>query len=80
MAISRDFDIGHYQCRHLANQYKQPIYVRSLSVSPNSDESGKQFLYPDGYPDRHQNLIILFIGPLPTFPENFIQILSEVFA
>jgi len=26
----------------------------SLSVSPNSDESGKQSLYPDGDPDRHQ--------------------------
>jgi len=31
-------------------------------------------------PDRHQNLIILFIGALPTLPENFMQILSEVFA
>jgi len=29
-----------------------------LSVSPNSDESGKQSLYPDGDPDRQQNLII----------------------
>jgi len=32
--------------------------------------------------DRHQNLVIcseLFIGPLPTFPENFMQIRSEVF-
>jgi len=29
-----------------------------LSVSPNSDESRKQSLYPDGDPDRHQNLII----------------------
>jgi len=29
-----------------------------LSVSPNSDEFGKQSLYPDGDPDRHQNLII----------------------
>jgi len=27
-----------------------------LSLSPNSDESGKQSLYPDGDPDRHQNL------------------------
>jgi len=31
-------------------------------VSPNSDESGKQSLYPDGDLDREQNLIILFIG------------------
>ena len=29
-----------------------------LSVSPSSDESGKQSLYPDGDPDRHQNLSI----------------------
>jgi len=28
-----------------------------LSVSPNSDKSGKQSLYPDGDLDRHQNLI-----------------------
>jgi len=27
-----------------------------LSVSPNSDESGKPFLYPDDDPDRRQNL------------------------
>ena len=26
--------------------------------SHNSDESGKQCLYPDGDPDRHQNLTI----------------------
>jgi len=30
----------------------------SLSVSPSSDESDKQSLYPDGNPDCHQNLII----------------------
>jgi len=29
-----------------------------VSVSPNSDESGKQSPYPDGDPDRHQNLIV----------------------
>ena len=29
-----------------------------LSASPNSDESGKQSLYPGGDPDCHQNLII----------------------
>jgi len=31
-------------------------------------------------PDRHQNLTILFTGPLPNFPENFMQIRSDVFA
>jgi len=51
-----------------------------LSASSNSDESGKQSLYPDGDPDRHQNLIDLSTGPLPTFLENFMQIRSEVFA
>ena len=30
---------------------------KPLSISPNSDEPGKQSLYPDGDPDRHQNLI-----------------------
>jgi len=29
-----------------------------LSVSPNTDESGKQSLNPDGGPKRRQNLII----------------------
>jgi len=29
-----------------------------LCISPNTDESGKQSLYPDGDSDRHQNLII----------------------
>jgi len=48
------------------------ISVRPLSVSPNSDESGKESLYPDGNLDRDQNL--------PTFPENFVQIRSEVSA
>jgi len=36
-------------------QRSRPI---PLSVSPNSDESGKQSLYPDGDPDRQQNLIV----------------------
>jgi len=30
----------------------------ALSISPNSDESRKQSLYPDGDPDCHQNLIV----------------------
>jgi len=30
-------------------------------------------------PDSHQNLIT-YIGPLPTFPENFMEIRLEVFA
>ena len=34
----------------------------SLSVSPNSDKSGQQSLYPDGNSDRHQNLIICSSG------------------
>jgi len=41
-------------------------------MSPNSDESGKQSLYAvcSGLPKFNQ----FFIGPLPTFPENFMQI------
>ena len=35
-----------------------------LSVSPNSDESGKQSLYSDVDPDRHQDLIIFFADTL----------------
>jgi len=30
--------------------------------------------------DRYQKLTICSLGPLPTFPENFMQIGSEVFA
>jgi len=38
---------------------QKQIYVREpLSVSPSSYESGIQSLYPDGGPDRHQNLTI----------------------
>jgi len=41
----------------------------------------QQSLYPEGDPqDSHQNLIIMFIGPLPTFPENFMQTRLDVFA
>jgi len=29
-----------------------------LSVSPNSDESGKQSMCSDGDPDHNQNLIV----------------------
>jgi len=42
---------------------QQHIYVRlELSVSPNSDESGKQSRYLDGDPDRHQNANICSIS------------------
>ena len=50
-----------------------------LSVSPNSDASGKQSLHPDGDPDRHQNLVVCSLARLLTFPENLMQIRSEVF-
>jgi len=43
----------------------------SVAWLPNADESGKQSLYADSDPDHHQNLII---GPLPTFPANFMPI------
>ena len=33
-------------------------WLGALSVHPNSDESGKQSMYPDGDPVRHQNIII----------------------
>jgi len=55
-----------------------PRSAGSLSICPNSDESGKQSLYPDGDPDRHQNLIICSLAPLPTFPENFVRFLHKV--
>ena len=38
-----------------------------LSISPNSDESGKQSLYPDGDPDRHQNLIFCSLAHCQPF-------------
>ena len=57
-----------YQCRHLANHYEQQIYVRyTLSVSSNSDESGKQSLYPDGDPDCYRNLIICSVSHCQPF-------------
>jgi len=36
-------------------------------MSPNSDETGKQSLYPDGDPDRHQNLIICLLAHCQPF-------------
>jgi len=60
--------------RHLANQY-QPMSVNNFPQLPIVTNPGKQSLYPDGDPNRRQNLIIiLFTGPLPTYPENFMQI------
>jgi len=38
---------------------------------------GTSYQYRDTDPDLYQNLIT---GPLPNFPENFMQIRSEVFA
>jgi len=35
----------------------QRSWLIPLSISANSDESGKQSLHPDSDPDRHQNLI-----------------------
>jgi len=64
--------VSRYQSRHLANlsvsssliittasiwRINMNEWLDALSVSPNSDESEKQSLYPDGDPDRHQNLI-----------------------
>jgi len=43
-------------CRALQHCAMQS--VDTLAISPNSDKSGKQSLYPDGDPDHHQNLII----------------------
>jgi len=54
--------------------------VDTLAVSPNSDKSKKQFLYSDGDPDHHQNLIICSLAQCQTFSENFMQIYLEVFA
>jgi len=50
-----------YQCRDISPviwQNSMNELLDALSVSPNSNESGKQSLCPDGDPDRHQNLII----------------------
>jgi len=48
-------------------------------LSSNSDESGKQSLYPDGDPDRQQNLTKCSLAHCQPSPENFMQIRSEVF-
>ena len=49
-----------------------------MSASPSSDESGKQSLYPDGDPDRHQNLITVH-WPIANLPWKFHGNRSEVF-
>jgi len=43
----------------------------SLSVSPNSDESRKQSLYPDGDPDRHQTLIVCSLAHCQPSPQGW---------
>ena len=50
-------------CRALQRRAAQSVDTVPLSVSPNSDESGKQSLYPDGDSDRHQYLIIAHFQP-----------------
>jgi len=45
-----------YQCRRVANQYESVNHFPYLP-SFNSDESGKQSLYPESDPYRHQNLL-----------------------
>ena len=50
-------------CRALQRRAAQRSQLIPHSVSRNSDESGKQSLYPDGDSDRHQNLIIAHCQP-----------------
>jgi len=52
--------------------------LTTFRISPNSDESGKQSLYPDGDPDRHQNLTCSFAHCQPSM--KIMQVRSEVFA
>ena len=53
------------------------IWRITFPIDPNSDESRKQSLYPDGDPDRHQ----FFCSLAHCQPSlNFMQIRSEVFA
>jgi len=72
-----------YQCCHLAwrismsSRFMSVTHFPYLSIVTNP-ETVKQSLYTDGDPDRHQNLIVCC--PLPTFPENFMQIRSKAFA
>jgi len=42
----------------------------TISVSPNSDESGKQSLYPDGDPHCHQNLMTCSLAHSQPFLNN----------
>ena len=48
--------VPQYQSRHLANRFMSVNHFPYLPIV--SDESGNQSLYPDGHPDRHQNLTI----------------------
>jgi len=42
------------------------------SVSPNSDKSEKQYLYPDGDTDRHQNLTVCSVAQCqPSFKDSY---------
>jgi len=46
----------------------------------HSNESGKQSLYPDGDPDRHQNLTTCSLAHCRPTLKTIMQICSEVFA
>ena len=48
-----------------------------IVTNPENNHS----LYPDGDPDRQQNLIIYkFTGPLPTFTKNLMQMRWAILA
>jgi len=69
------------QCCHGPNHYEQQINVCSpLSISPNSNESRKQSPVSRWWFGSPPKFHHLFIDPLPTFPENFMQIRLEVFS
>jgi len=64
-------------CPALQRRPSQSVDTTFVGLSPNGDESGKQSLYPNGNPDRHQNLISCS-WPIVNLPENFISIRSIV--
>jgi len=55
------------------------IYLRQGTSYQCRDPDPHPYPDPDSWPGSPPKFNRLFIGPLSTFPENFIQICSEVF-
>jgi len=68
-----------YQCRHLGNPYEWMSVNHFPYLPIVTNPENNPCIQTVIRIAMHQNLIMLFIIPLPAFPENFIQIRPEVF-